>query len=195
MYYMMECFSPKGADHAMLTYKRDHPRRSWASGKRFSTNPNDPVFRQPPPEPVQAEVKADYPGVMAEFWKAPVPLMTKRLLAALQEAGVMNLDTYQAEIYDVSQNAIYDNYVAFNIIGTVSAADLNQSSYDATLPERMISVDFDSVIIDEQATRGALMFRLAESVNAIVVHEKVKQYLEENGIDTLTFIPPEEWAG
>jgi hypothetical protein len=186
MYFIMHCFSPMEADQAMLTYRPDDPFRSWRGGARFE---------DPPPEPVQAEVEPRYRGLMAEFWDSPLPLMTKRLLSALQEAGVTNLDTYTAEIFDSTENRTYDNYVAFNIIGKISAADLNQSSYDATLPERMVSMDFDSVVIDENATRGALMFRLAESVNAIVVHEKVKQYLEESGIDTLTFIPPEEWAG
>jgi hypothetical protein len=186
MYFIMHCFSPKATDHAMLTYRPDDPFRSWGEGTRFEDSP---------PEPVRAEVKPDYPGAMAELWDDPVPLMTKRLLTALQDAGVTNLDTYDAEIYDPTEDRTYDNYVAFNIIGKISAADLNQSSYDATLPERMISMDFDSVIIDEQATRGALLFRLAESVNAIVVHEKVRQHLEASGIDTLTFIPPEEWAG
>jgi hypothetical protein len=39
------------------------------------------------------------------------------------------------------------------------------------------------------------MFRLAESVNGIVVHESVKKAIEAAEIDTLTFIPPEEWVG
>jgi len=186
MYYMLHCFSPKDADNAMLTYTPDDPLRSWAEGARFDDSP---------PEPVRAEVKKGYGGNMAEFWDDPVPLMTKRLHAALRAAGVANLDTYEAIIYDPATKKTYDNYVAFNLIGTVSAADLKASRYDATVPERMISMDFDSVVIDPKATRDALMFRLAESVNAIVVHEKVKQHLEANGIDTLTFIVPEDWAG
>ena len=37
------------------------------------------------------------------------------------------------------------------------------------------------------------MFRLAESVMGIVVHESVKQAIEAAGIDTLTFVDPAEW--
>lgn len=44
-------------------------------------------------------------------------------------------------------------------------------------------------------TRGTLMFRLAEAVNAIVIHEKVKAAVQAAGIDTLTFMPPEDWVG
>jgi hypothetical protein len=126
---------------------------------------------------------------MAEFWDSPVPVMTKRLFTALQQAGVTNIESYHAEISDPAANKTWDNYVAFNIVGKIKAADLKKSSQDPMIPW------FDSVAIDVPATREALLFRLAESVNAIVVHEKVKQHLEANGIDTLTFIPPEQWAG
>lgn len=185
-YYMLHCFSPKEGDLAMLTYKRDTPLRSWASGKRFTN---------PPPQPVRAEVKPGYSGIMAEFWSNPVPLMTKRLHKALLDSGVANLDTYAAEIFDPKGKKTYSDYVAFNIIGVVAAADLKKSKFDAGSPDRMVSMDFDSVSIDAKATGGALMFRLAESVNAIVVHEKIKTHIEANGIDTLTFVVPEDWAG
>jgi hypothetical protein len=195
MYYIMHCFSPTEGDLAMLTYKPDHPFRSWSSGTRFSSNPNDPPFRRPPPEPVRANVKPGYDGVMAEFWDNPVPLMTQRLFKALQAAGVTNIDAYQAEIIDPAKQTVHKNYVAFNIVGKIAAADLKSSTFDASLPERMISMDFGSVTIDEQAARGGLLFRLAESVNAIVVHERIRESLETNGINTLTFVPPEQWAG
>jgi len=32
-------------------------------------------------------------------------------------------------------------------------------------------------------------------VNAVIVHESVKDIIEAAGIDTLTFIEPEDWAG
>ena len=41
---------------------------------------------------------------------------------------------------------------------------------------------------------GALLFRLAENVSALVVHERVKRRLEAQNLG-LTFDPPEEWFG
>jgi hypothetical protein len=195
MYYVMTCPSPPAGDHALLTYDSDHPRRSWASGNKFSSNPTDPTFRQPPPEPVRAEVMRGYAGIMAEFWDDPVPLMTKRLHKALQDAGVGNLDSYKAEIFDPHTNTTDTNYVAFNIVGKIAAADLTRSVVAPSSQETMIAMDLDSLAIDDLAARGSLLFRLAESVNAIIVHESVKKHLEANGIDTLTFIEPEDWAG
>jgi hypothetical protein len=96
---------------------------------------------------------------------------------------------------DPINNRVINDYVAFNLIGAVAAADLEKSDFNAANPERMIAVDFDSVTIADDATQGALMFRLAQSVNAILVHQRVKDQIEAAGIDTLTFIPPEDWAG
>lgn len=59
----------------------------------------------------------------------------------------------------------------------------------------MVSVDFDSLAIDAARARGALMFRLAESVSGIVVHESVRKAVEAAGIDSLSFTVPADWAG
>lgn len=197
MYYILHCPSPLEAERtAMLTHKRDHPFRSWSSGRRFSTNVADPAQKRTPPEPVRAEIKSGYEdGVLKELIEVPVPLMTKRLHKALQDAGVSNIDTYRAEILNPKTGKVNQDYVAFNVIGAVAAADLKKSDFDASSPERMISMGFDSLAIDAAKAHGALLFRLAENVGAIVVHEKVKKHLEAAGIDTLAFIPPEEWAG
>jgi hypothetical protein len=186
MYYMLACLDSLDYDRASLDYEKDDPARSWHSGTRFT---------QPPPQPIEVVVDEDFPGLIPEFTDVPLPLMTRRLVKALHEAGVDNLDTYKVVISDPTTGQKHQDHVAVNIIGKIAAADLRKSVYDASLPERMISMDFDSVVIDEKKTRGAFLFRLAESVNAIVIHEKVKEHLEASGIDTLTFIPPEEWMG
>jgi hypothetical protein len=170
----------------MLRYSPDIPFRRWASGARF---------KAPPSEPVVATIKEGYAGIMAEFWTNPVPVMTKRLLRALEQGGVTNLDTYRAEIHDPASGAIYHDHVAFNIIGVVSAADLKNSQFDPTQEDRKISMLFDAVAIDAGKAHDLLLFRLAESVNAIMVHQKVRQHIEASGIDTLTFVEPEDWAG
>jgi hypothetical protein len=112
------------------------------------------------------EVVSTYKGAMAEYWDDPVPVMTKRLLATLQAAGVANLDTYQAVIFDPNQNVTYDDYVAFNLVGAVSPDDAKAARIDPA---------------------AELMFRYDSS--SIVVHEKVKAHLEASGIDTLEYYP------
>ncbi len=185
MYYMLECLSPRDGYIAAIEHHDDDPMRCWICGERFAV---------PPAVPLRPRLRMRNESVLAELWKAPLPLMTTRLHDALLGSGVTNLDTYPAVLLDPANGREYANYVAFNLIGVVAAADLGNSVYAA--PDGpVIGVDFDSLVIDEAKARGALMFRLAEAVNGIVVHASVKQRLESAGINTLTFIAPDQWAG
>ncbi|MFI3186415.1 MAG: hypothetical protein QX198_10595 [Methylococcaceae bacterium] len=183
MYYMMACYAASDNYPALITYIPDEPCRSWMLGSRF----NPPIL-----EPVVAKVKFKTKSVMLEMFNVPVPLMTHRLYRTLLNAGVCNIDVYTANITDKDTGETYEGYVAFNIIGAISAADLSKSVFEA--PDGfLVSIDFTSLTIDQRKPRGAMLFRLAESVNGIVVHESVKNAIEAAGIDTLTFIPPEKW--
>jgi hypothetical protein len=185
MYFMLECLTAITGHRASIDYEPDIPLRDWGVGKRFAL---------PPPTPIIAETTDERKGQLAELIKAPLPLMSKDMAVVLEKAGVTNIDFYEVEIQDEEEGCVHHSHLAFNLIGTIAAADLTKSNYFAE-GEVIISADFDSLVIDENKTRGALMFRLAESVNGIVVHESVKNAIEAAGIDTLTFIPPEEWVG
>lgn len=180
MYYVMTCLSPAQGYLATLDYDDSADPdflRSWMSGDRFDV---------PPPTPLVLTRETAPDTVLAELWQSPVTLMSKRLHAALLAAGVSNLDIYPAEIHDPAQGLVHDDYVAFNLIGRIAAADSLRRHDDVLISAPEIS----SARVD-----GALMFRLAEAVNTIVVHDSVKQAIEAAGIDTLTFIDPADWTG
>jgi hypothetical protein len=51
-----------------------------------------------------------------------------------------------------------------------------------------IDVDFDKLVLDEMKLQGLpLMFRLAESINIILVHKSVKEHLTQKGFTGLIF--------
>ena len=189
MYFMMMCKDPLDHDLATISYHLDDPWRSWLSGSRFLDNPPAPSL------PVTAYVEKFYAGDIPELENAPLAFLSKRLASVLISVGVDNIDYYQLEITDELTGRVDIDHLAFNLIGTIAAADLNKTKFSEFTLERIISADIESLVIDEKKTKGALMFRLAESVNGIVVHESVKNAIEAAGIDTLTFIPPEEWVG
>lgn len=185
MYYIFKCFSPPSSYLARIEYRDDDPFRLWNAGEQLESVPELPIH---------ARAITDDQTVLAEFWDASLPLMTQRLHEVLLAAGVSNLDVYPAVLTD-SRSGVEDNsYVAFNIIGTIAAADLQNTKFAPGSTDRMISADIDKLTIDPSKTKGALMFRLAEAVNAIVVHETVKNAVEAAGIDTLTFMSPEDWV-
>lgn len=184
MYYVMECPSPNNGYNASFRYRRDDPLRSWTLGSRFDDEPPTPI-------PVTIELKSD--SVLPELNRSGIPLITKRLHQALIDGGVDNLDIYPTCITDPKSGNQFDDYFAFNLIGLIAAADLGKSRY--TAPDGgLISVDFDSIAIDEKKTKEALMFRLAESTNVILVHESIKEHLENAGFTSLRFYDPENYA-
>jgi hypothetical protein len=147
------------------------------------------------PEPLEFELDPAYPGKLKPFYKGRIPLMRDDLIAALRTGGVDNLQLFKAVLTNPFENTEHTDYKAFNIIGAIAAADLERSK--AMFPQRARKIDmtFDTLAIDEGKIGGPLMFRLAESVNAIMVHAKVKRVVEESGIPGMTFYRPEEWAG
>lgn len=189
MYFMLVCQSPFDAEPALLTYQPDESSdgalRSWKSCKRFA---------DAPPSPIEVTVDEGESGVLLELYDANIALMSRRLADVLRAAGVSNVDFYDVVVDDLETKQKHLSHVAFNIVGSIAAADLAKSTFSA--PDGpTISVDFDGLSIDAQRARGALFFRLAESINGIVVHERVKKAFDASNIDTLTFLSPEQWVG
>ncbi|MBL8909912.1 MAG: hypothetical protein JNM17_04320 [Archangium sp.] len=189
MYFMLTCQTPSGVESALTSYRPDKLpsglRRNWAVGKRFPTAPATPV---------RVEIEEGESGVLLELITGAIPLMTRRLADVLAAAGVANVECFDTEIHDLQTGEVHRSHVAFNIVGAIAAADLSKSKFDASQGV-MVAVDFESLAIDPAKAREALLFRLAESVNGIVVHQKVRAAIEKAGIDTLTFLPPEKWVG
>lgn len=103
------------------------------------------------------------------------------LIAALEAFGVDNLDKYPVSITDPDDGKVYTNYKAVNIIGAVSAADMNKSQYVLSDGIPLVDVAFDELVLKEKEIQDLLMFRLAENLTTILVHESVRDYLLEKG--------------
>ncbi|KGJ92051.1 imm11 family protein [Colwellia psychrerythraea] len=128
------------------------------------------------------------------FLPQPVPLMRKDLLDTMRAAGVSNLDAYPAALYYPDGSRAEGEYFIVNVIGLVAAADLANSEYDADQPENMISMGFDSLAIDNEKAKGFLMFRLAENIAAVIVHEQVVKAVQAAGIPLVEFYKTEDIA-
>ena len=157
---------------------------SWSRGRKITQDVPNPL-----------EVIMDGDGIMVPMFNRGILLFRDDLIAAIQSAGVDNLDLYDSVLIDPVQGVRHRNYKAVNIVGLVAAADLDKSVYSTPSGSALIDTDFDSVVIDEKKARGILMFRMAECVSAIVIHEKVKTSIEKAGIPHLNFIEPENWFG
>ena len=196
-YYILDCAAPLEAEHYVL--EADYPAsdKRWKAGVMFLDTDERAGFT-PPTDMIELQTEADEPPrVYAELYWHPIPLMSRRLVAVLRSAGVDNLQTYETSLVGAlgSYPPPEDHYLAVNIVGLVAAADLTKSKTNPAVAEKLISVDFYSLAIDPSKARDLLLFRLAENISAVVVHERIRKAVEASGITTLTWYKPQEWAG
>jgi hypothetical protein len=187
-YFMLECFPPDEWEDCALFQRA--PRlpgvEAWTTGQRFS---------QLLPEPIEFLLLDTHNDQLRELHNVDALVITKRLLVALREAGVDNMDVYEAVIRHPTTGFVSRDYVAVNVIGLISAADLGSSGVVGATKGNLLDTDFQGVAIDSSKAGDALFFRLAENINALMVHERVRVHLVDKGFTMLSLIPPEEWMG
>lgn len=187
-YLMLDCPEPRDWDDSAMLEATPLPpgEKSWRLGRRFAA---------PVAEPIEIAIDPTHTDDLLELYTLDALVMTRRLLAALEAAGVDNLDAYEAVIRNPETGFATDDYVAVNLIGLVRAADLERSRVVGGSSDGLIDVDLDGVAIDPARAHGLLMFRLAENTSAVVVHRRVARHLLATGFDMLSFRPPATWKG
>ncbi|NVJ21929.1 MULTISPECIES: hypothetical protein [Myxococcus] len=182
-YYILE----SGSHDMMLIYPVPNPglRDRWWAGK---------PFQRPPAQPIVAEIRTGTEqGELLDYFNA-ASLMSNALHAALLEAGVDNLDVYDAVIQSEDGTVIHRGYKAFNVIGLVRAANLAETVFHSPDSSTLIDASIDHLAIDGDKPRGLKLFRLAENVSAVLVSEDVKRVLESKAFPHLRFLEPHEFV-
>lgn len=123
----------------------------------------------------------------ADYCSTPVPLVTERLKAAIEAAGVANVQWFPTAVQGSGRRQP-PTYFAMNIVGSVSAVEPARSGVTRILPAPGADV-FDDLTLVERRITGLHLFRLAESVSTIVVSDAVKRSVEAASIDTIGFVP------
>jgi hypothetical protein len=126
------------------------------------------------PWPLTLLYEESVPLVMSDYY-ASVSVMSDRLIATLQQAGVDNLELFDAKIVVAQNNAVIPGYRVVNIVGLVAASDPGASK---TRPLAHVKY-FEKLVLDETRARGLLMFRLAESLIDVIVAESIAQSLRD----------------
>jgi len=148
------------------------------------------------PEPLFYTLDRNYPGSpKAMYYEEAIPVVRDDVVEVLRKAGVDNIQYFDAVVVDPITGQEHRDYKAYNIVGLVACASMQDSELMGTSDSTIGDVDFHALVIDESKTRGLLLFRLAENVSAVVVHERVKQAIEDAGIPGFVFYGPGEWSG
>ncbi len=198
MYYKIS--AKTNEDGEMIGYKFDDFDTSqieFDEGHRLYPfdHPSAKSKQKEPTEIIRLNVKPGRESApLPDFISQPKPVMSKALLEVLRANGVNNIDAYPAEYYYTDGRKMPGEYFIVNVVGLVAAADLSQSVFEPDQPNSMIAMSFDSLVIDESKTFNALMFRLAENISTILVHENVVKAVEEAGIPYVEFYKTEDIA-
>jgi hypothetical protein len=193
MYYILRCPPITNDKGELLVEINNHESVGdvwdWGMGDVFS---QDEIQSIPRPIHINIESFRGYNGLPNEMRDIGVCVMSKRLSEVLIQAGIDNIDYYPAVLTDATTGQKYE-YLAYNLIGKVASADLSKSNYTNYDSKLTVDVGFKDLVIDESKTKGLLIFRLAENLSTILVHDSVRKLLVEKGIDTLKFVKPEDY--
>lgn len=106
-------------------------------------------FKAPPQTPIEIEMDPTHSADMIQLNKKDALIMSKTMLAALREAGVDNLDAYDAVIRHPRSGFVTNDYVACNLMGLVAAADIGMSKVEGGSSDHLLDTDFEGTKIDE----------------------------------------------
>lgn len=145
----------------------------------------------PLPNPLVFEI--DYPdgSVLPHFLGDTIPVFSDRLVQTLRSAGVDNFQVFSAILRNPTTGIEWTDYWAFNAVGLVAAAKLEESDFDTLMGDDPEGVDvpllaFNNLVLDKKKTRKLLMFRLTQSPSTLLIHDKVNIHIDANR-------PPEGW--
>lgn len=131
---------------------------------------------------------------LAEMYTEGALIMREDLLSAFEEAGVDNLQAFPVAIVDPRTGQRHEAYRLVNVVGKARAVDEEASDRLDTAPGHLADSVFNTLAIDESSVPDLLMFRLAESLRTVLVHESVVARIDSRTFPGMTFYDPGEWV-
>lgn len=181
-YYILDTENPDRMLLAGMPSPTDKPLVDrWLKGSPFTR----PLKQLPVVVPI---LEGYEHGELMPYFDAE-PVMSNEFYQALVEAGVDNLEAYDCILRSKDGAVEYKGFKAVNIIGVIRATG---EGTEFIGDSRLIDATMDKVSIDVKKTFGALMFRLAENLSTVIVHERVKRYIEQKEFPSIVFRMPSE---
>jgi len=144
------------------------------------------------PAPLIFEV--DYPtrDDVPHFLGDTIPIFSGYLVQTLKAAGVDNFQVFPAVLRNPKSNAEWTDFWAFNAIGLIAAANIDESEYDTLMEGDAEGVEvpllaFDEIVLEKKKTHDQSMFRLAESPSVLLIHDRINRYVDAHD-------PPDGWG-
>ncbi len=135
----------------------------------------------------------DSQGKVLDFLDATIPglVMSGKLKAALEKAGIDNIDYYPAKITDKVSKKVYEDYFVANVIGVIACLDWDSSEYTTRIGMPDVLRSIEDMQLDYSKIHDQKIFRLKEWLGIVVVDESVKKTVEAAKITGVDFLPVE----
>jgi len=132
-------------------------------------------------------------GILPTFFMSPALISTKQFYKDLVEIGIDNIEVHPVIINDNENNNTIEDYLLLNIIGRISCAVMNQSSYErlndlADESDPYEAINFiNELVIDEKKVGHHDLFLVHEDTNCILISERVFNHLKSKGYTDIFF--------
>jgi hypothetical protein len=141
----------------------------WMQGKTMA----DPAVNQKLALELSLE-SGDYRGHIIDGF---LTLYHDALKEALEQQGVDNIAYYPVTLRDQNTNEVEGGYWRVNILGLLDCVDMAKSKVK-WWPSGM-GFNFLSMVIDEQKTHGAKLFRLKDDPTKVIINEELKAFFDK----------------
>lgn len=117
-------------------------------------------------------------------------LFSQRFIELLERLGVDNIQYFNANV-TYQSNPQKLAYKAANILGVISALDMEASEVVLTSQGSVITIE--KMVLDEERLQGHKIIRLFESVGNVIVHKTVKEAIEAEGLTGFMFVSDDKF--
>ena len=148
-------------------------------------------FTQPFPKETLM-LDPSYGKDLPDLFDTSVPVMSKRLLASLQAAGVDNVDAYDVALQRIDDGTTFDGHVAFNVLGCLDAIDPKKSAHRLRFGKPYYT---GAITIDPSRAHDLSLFRLALGPPFVVIADRIAEALRGQPFRGVTIMPTTAYQG
>jgi hypothetical protein len=132
-------------------------------------------------EPVQVSL-SDYGQEPSDFLEWPCFVVSTAMRAALDRAGVDNIQYWRAEVRMSGVEWVRSDYWLGNVLSVLPCVDRDQSHFQGGPDGSLLSFR-----VDPARTQGLGLFRLAEDRSVVLVDARVRRHLQQAKLRGLHF--------
>lgn len=172
-FYLM---AKKSRANSTIIFQENNTFTTWKTGHLLSEYFESPLICYLDDEHIN--------GVLPTFYMSPAIIGKKEFYQDLLNCGADNIEVKPVVIRDTVNNREYTDYLLLNILGRVSCANLDESSYE-TLGDDMNIID--KLVLKKNNIHDQNIFLVHEDTDCIVISEQVHSYLTHKGYEDIYF--------